>query len=574
MATAAPTGRLTWASFALTDWRWLLHALGWSVALWAAMLYAPWFFMGLAAIAGLGLIAAVATGHAGPASRAAPPAATIVRYALVDATFVTFAAPFLILPLHLALAAASLLPLVGSPRYAPIPTFIFVCAFYAGLGATVHARAAARLRRIPLAASAVVAALLAAQAWAPFKESSRSEAARSAGVAAYEKAAGRLTGDLDKLRIGNSLAGVEARVSAIAVDGRDRLLVSGGFLFYGGRDGRGLVRLLPDGRLDETFAPLPPGDPALNAPTRVIPVDDGSLVVNRVSGGGLSRLRADGTLDPAFSLAYAPEAADPQPLEAFDRLPDSSIVAAMPSRLPASSCIVRIRPDGTRDAAFEGAVAAALFGAAGSSAPCLASGLATLASGAILVHGAFPATGMRAGLLRLAADGTLDAAYRPQVDFGRVSRWRAAPGGEVLAVSYEAVSGSPPSHRANLVRMLPDGGIDGSFRPAVGAFARIDEMTLQPDGKLIVAGTQADGLRGAIVRLMPDGRLDDAFKSTAGTQAVDGFVTAIAVQRDGRVVLGGEFQEIGGATRSARVARQNLARLLPDGALDPTFVPR
>jgi uncharacterized delta-60 repeat protein len=450
-----------------------------------------------------------------------------------------------------------------------------VCAFYAGRGACAHARTrGGRLRRVPLAAAGVVAALLAVQAWAPFKEFSGSEAARRTGVAAYEKATGRRTDDLDKLRIGNSLAGVDGRVSSIAIDGQGRVLVSGGFLFYGGRDGRGLVRLLPDGRLDETLAPLPLGDPVMIAPSRVIANDDGSLVVNRVSGGGLSRLRADGTLDPAFRLEYTPEAADPQPLETFERMPDGSIVAAMRSRSPASTCIVRFRPDGARDAAFEGKVAAALFGAAGATGPCLVSGLATLASGAMLVHGAFPSSGMHTGLVRLAADGTLDAAYRPQVDFGGVSRWWAAPGGEVFALTYETVQGSPPSYRAHLVRLLPDGALDASFRLAKGAFTRIDEMAFQPDGKLVVAGTPASGPRGAIVRLLPDGRFDDTFRSGGGTQAVDGFVTALAVQRDGRIVVGGEFQEIGGATRAARVARQNLARLLPDGALDTAFVPR
>lgn len=49
---------------------------------------------------------------------------------------------------------------------------------------------------------------------------------------------------------------------------------------------------------------------------------------------------------------------------------------------------------------------------------------------------------------------------------------------------------------------------------------------------------------------------------------LDGPIDSLVLQADGRIVIGGGFKHVGG------VARDNLARLWPDGALDAGFVPR
>jgi uncharacterized delta-60 repeat protein len=49
-------------------------------------------------------------------------------------------------------------------------------------------------------------------------------------------------------------------------------------------------------------------------------------------------------------------------------------------------------------------------------------------------------------------------------------------------------------------------------------------------------------------------------------EGVAGEVLAIAVQKDGKVVIGGAFSSVNG------VPRQNLARLNPDGSVDPGFI--
>lgn len=86
-------------------------------------------------------------------------------------------------------------------------------------------------------------------------------------------------------------------------------------------------------------------------------------------------------------------------------------------------------------------------------------------------------------------------------------------------------------------------------------------LAVQPDGRILVAG--ATLLFGAatmppLVRLMPNGEPDPTF----ATPGLTGPVEAMAVQDDGRILIGGRFSGIG---------RTGLARLLPHGAPDPSF---
>ena len=103
-----------------------------------------------------------------------------------------------------------------------------------------------------------------------------------------------------------------------------------------------------------------------------------------------------------------------------------------------------------------------------------------------------------------------------------------------------------------------NGGL--SAAPIVGA--------IQPDGKILVGGTFSLINQGrpqsGLARLNPDGDLDTSFAS--GVLSVGGSISAIALQPDGRVVVGGRFTSIGGT------ARRDLARLNPDGSIDLSFV--
>jgi len=89
-------------------------------------------------------------------------------------------------------------------------------------------------------------------------------------------------------------------------------------------------------------------------------------------------------------------------------------------------------------------------------------------------------------------------------------------------------------------------------------------MAVQPDGKIVVAG--GSGLApeggsefGAVVRYLPNGRLDPSFGGGDGVVLARSLkpFTAVALQRDGRIVLTAPIGEV--------------VRLLPDGRFDGNF---
>ncbi|MDX1563019.1 MAG: Calx-beta domain-containing protein [Gammaproteobacteria bacterium] len=107
----------------------------------------------------------------------------------------------------------------------------------------------------------------------------------------------------------------------------------------------------------------------------------------------------------------------------------------------------------------------------------------------------------------------------------------------------------------------------------------------QPDGKLLLAGEEAGEGRFLVYRLNRDGSLDRSFGDRGsvkiaffGTDPVAsqpwGEATAIAVQPDGRIVVGGRADASYGIPPYGQlVFREDvgLARLNPDGTLDSSF---
>jgi uncharacterized delta-60 repeat protein len=139
---------------------------------------------------------------------------------------------------------------------------------------------------------------------------------------------------------------------------------------------------------------------------------------------------------------------------------------------------------------------------------------------------------------------------------------------EPMRVAYTAdgnilVAGSANTYNAiqspGIVRVLPNGLVDGSFDSPFGYNTMIDAIAPQPDGRVLF-------VRGTMVgRLNTDGTFDAGFDDGSG--AGGGYVRAIALQPDGRILVAGSFTSFNGTSRS------RAARLMSDGSLDTTFVP-
>lgn len=168
------------------------------------------------------------------------------------------------------------------------------------------------------------------------------------------------------------------------------------------------------------------------------------------------------------------------------------------------------------------------------------------------------------GLRRLNANGTLDNTFNaPTVGTGTngsVYAVRELADGKVL-VSHGVTSGFQILYR--LERLNSDGSVDGTFTsPTLNWDVRALEVL--PDGR-IVAGGRYTTINGATMRglaiLTNTGALDPQFEFSAGA-ALD----VLGVRYvDGRLLVWGSFTSIAGVTQGG-IARVNL-----DGTLDPSF---
>ena len=121
-----------------------------------------------------------------------------------------------------------------------------------------------------------------------------------------------------------------------------------------------------------------------------------------------------------------------------------------------------------------------------------------------------------------------------------------------------------------LVRLNPDGSLDSSFSAPLSAgepAPYVRSLAIQPDGKILVGGTftymSSIGGGRFLARLNPDGSVDPSFLH--GMSGVDNSVYSLALQSDGKILVRGFFAFVDG------VLRNGFARLNADGSLDASF---
>jgi uncharacterized delta-60 repeat protein len=191
--------------------------------------------------------------------------------------------------------------------------------------------------------------------------------------------------------------------------------------------------------------------------------------------------------------------------------------------------------------------------------------------GKILIGGNFTAYDgtLRNYCARLNTDGILDTVFDPGAGTNAmVNAFALQPDGRILIVGlFTTFNGTP---RYSIARLNSDGSLDPGFDHVTGANGGIQSVALQPDGRILIGGwfTTYDGTpRNHIARLNGDGSLDGTFDPGTGASGASDNVYAIAVQPDGKVVLGGWFAAFNG------VPRNNIARVNSDGTLDAGFDP-
>lgn len=331
--------------------------------------------------------------------------------------------------------------------------------------------------------------------------------------------AGEIIGDLP-LSSGVSI------VEDLALLPDGRLYIGGHINQIQGTSRDAIARLHPNGRLDPTFQEHEPdfglnedvhhlhlqpdfrliargwryfsdgsGDPSFSGRPNVIAVQpDGKLlaVAPDVAPDEPFRLNSDGTLDPSFKATVMLWSSVPGALVE----PDGRIVMSAYFEADESHRLVRLLPTGALDPSFTRVVfdRDPEFGA---SPPHRVvrqpDGRYLVAGNPYRING-----GVVGDLVRLQADGTIDEEFPPAAfDPGRewdVYDIAIQPDGYILLAG--SFSNPPPRLVMGVIRLHPDGTLDTSFDVGLGATVTewerlpfVKRILLQPDGKLLVAGT-------------------------------------------------------------------------------------
>jgi uncharacterized delta-60 repeat protein len=356
----------------------------------------------------------------------------------------------------------------------------------------------------------------------------------------------------------------EARAVAVQPDGK--IVVAGSASTAAGRD-MALVRYNPNGTLDTSFGNggrvvTPVG--GYGEATALVLQPDGKIVTAgyafTASGGVfvVARFAANGPLDPSFGAAGL--AVTPIGTDAFASgvaLQSGGRIVAIGSSLSSLATspqdydftLVRYTANGLLDSSFgNGGIATARTG----------SGRHEAYAGAVLSDGRIVAAGYSSTLgdqkfqvTRYSVDGSLDTTFGTggsvTTDIGTALATALS-----LAVQTDGklIVGGAAGKTSAIVRYHADGSLDASFgvdgkviSPTSANVTSTQDVTLQPDGKIVAVGFATTGLTEALVvtRYLADGALDPTFgvDGKATPPIGDSGATAVAVQPDGKLVVAG-----------------------------------
>lgn len=313
-----------------------------------------------------------------------------------------------------------------------------------------------------------------------------------------------------------------ALVYSFAVQPDGKIVVGGYFTNLAGQSRSSIGRLNADGTPDTEFN--------ANADVRGLVFSTALQADGKILVRGSARLNTDGTPDTGFS----PE----------NYSVDNSLALQSDGKIVAGGYrIVRLNPDGTLDAGFNPVVG-------GEDHDVYA--LAIQPDGKIVAGGEFSSVNgqLRHNIARLNADGTLDLDFDPGGIFGGdvVSLAVQADGKILVAGNFATVAGQT---RIGIARLQANGTLEQAFNP--GANGEVGSLALQADGKILLGGrfTVVGGQpRNGIARLNPDGTLDQGFDPAPGAEGgrFNGLYS-VAVQPDGKILVGGDFTMLGGQPR-------------------------
>jgi uncharacterized delta-60 repeat protein len=368
-------------------------------------------------------------------------------------------------------------------------------------------------------------------------------------------------GTLDStLNLGSNISG-NVRKIGILSDGK--IFAGGAFTLSNSLMRTRIAKLNLDGSIDPAFATEQNAAEVFTfaeQPDGKIVIGGSFNVINYLFRNRIARLNGNGTTD----VPFAPAGGADEEIFKITQQPDGKVLVGGEFGTFqgfSKKGIVRLNQNGTIDHSFNSANGITPSGYE------RINNIIVLPDGKILIGGEFNSYAGVTGrsVARLNSDGSPDASFTASLDAGYLNSMVLQPDGKILiGGNFPGVNGN---NSLNISRLNADGSVDSGFASGTGASDYVSSIALQPDGKILIGGNfnRYNNINTpAIIRLNSNGTIDTSFNAGTGPA---GSIGGILVQPDGKILVRGFFESFNG------ISRIRFARLNSNGSVDTSFDP-
>jgi uncharacterized delta-60 repeat protein len=388
---------------------------------------------------------------------------------------------------------------------------------------------------------------------------------------------------------------INKQISQMLILPDGKMIASGSFNKYNGRNVGGLVRVHPDGSLDNSFENDLFQTGVSSRPEQIKLLPDGKILVcgsftlangtqyvNRVI-----RLNPNGTVDPSFTFEPIGNA-ERTVIDPLGRVYAWGQVEYVRNGQTIFRYLVRLNANGTVDDSFNLPGEITNFTTQGNKIVWYVFENGSYQMRRVNEDGSpdntFTQTAIggfsfstfkeqtdhklvllrETTLIRVNADGGIDNTFQPPTFNGLGTPWMVVGSDDRMTVRYH--SGTAP-FGARFIRLLPNGAADPSFTSYLFTHDGGPTWGMHLDGSVMIGDAGSSYSTNTFVKLLPSGQPDPGYNSGgAGFQNIrPGKIRAIRVLPSNKILIGGDFDRVNS------IARTKIALLNHNSTLDSSF---
>lgn len=358
--------------------------------------------------------------------------------------------------------------------------------------------------------------------------------------------------------------GAPANINSIQIQTDGKIILAGNFIKFNGIDVNKIIRLNPDGSIDATFNIGTGFNQDINT---MVLQSDGRIIIggeftdyNGIAANRIIRLNSDGTIDSGFLSGTGLNNGSVYIIKT-DALGNIMLGGSFTDLYNGSEVnrLLFLDANGNIKTNFD-------IGSGPASASVLT--LNNSSDGSWFVGGSFSVfdSQNQGRLSKIDGNGIHDTGYLSAgVGFDN-SVLKVLPLSDNKTMVFGNFSRFNDVTSSKIARLSTDGELDITFNSGeTGANNAIKTAAQQLDGKMIIAGSFTsynNTVCNRIARIFPNGNLDPGFVPGSGCNSQ---VYAVTIQSDQKILLAGSFTKYNG------ISVGHIVRLMQDGSIDAGF---